>query len=291
MKAAPFEYVDPENVDEAIAALAADEDAKVIAGGQSLVPLLALRLARPSVLVDLRRVGLDDLNVTSDAIEIGASVRHRTLERDPRVLRETPLLARAARHIGHAAIRNRGTIGGSAAHADPAAELPAALVTLGAGITVRGIQGTREIAAADLFEGYFTTTLTPDEIVTHITVPRSRPRTGAAFEEWAPRLGDFALAGVALELEVDESGIATRARAAACGVGSVPVDLSDALDRAGVIGGEAGSESMLRAVATTVETTCAGNDDAAELAGLLAARALAIAFQAAGDRTAADAAA
>jgi carbon-monoxide dehydrogenase medium subunit len=288
VKAAPFDYARPASVDDAVATLAADPDARVLAGGQSLAPLLALRLARPTVLVDVGRLPLDRVAVDGAELRVGATVRHRRLERDPVIAREAQLFALAARHVGDAAVRNRGTLGGSLAHADPAAELPAALVAIGGAVTLVGAGGTRRLAASDLFEGFFTTGLEPGELLTEVMVPRAAPGTGVAFEEWAPRAADFAVAGVAVSVHVADDGTCTDLGAAACGVGSTPVDLVDALTRAGVLGARGDGDALWRAVAVAVERDCAGDADRAELAGLLAARAVRQAFaRAAGMRVAA----
>jgi carbon-monoxide dehydrogenase medium subunit len=212
-------------------------------------------------------------------LRLGALVRHRRLERDPLVTEHALLLAQAARHVGDAAIRNRGTLGGSLAHADPAAELPAAFVALEGRVVVAGPTGAREIAARDLFEGFFVTGLEPGEVLTDVIVPvRGIGHGGSAFVEWAPRAADFALAGVGVTVTVDRDGTCTGLGAAACGVGSVPVDLADALTRAGVVGA-APSDALWPAVATSVTRECAGDDDRAELAGLLAARAVRMAVE------------
>jgi carbon-monoxide dehydrogenase medium subunit len=282
VKAAPFEYLAAATVAEAVGALAADPEARVLAGGQSLAPLLALRLARPSLLVDIGRLPLDHVSLVDEGsrreLRLGALVRHRRLEQDSFVAEHAPLLAQAARHVGDAAIRNRGTLGGSLAHADPAAELPAALVALGGRVVVTGPSGAREIAARDLFEGFFVTALDPGEVLTEVIVPVQGPDRGNAFVEWAPRAADFALAGVGVTVTVDPGGACTGVGAAACGVGSVPVDLVDALTRAGVVGAP-GEDSLWPAVASSVARECAGDDDRAELAGLLAARALRVAIE------------
>ncbi|HEY3187837.1 MAG TPA: FAD binding domain-containing protein [Solirubrobacteraceae bacterium] len=284
MKAPPFEYVRPASVADAVEALAADADARVLAGGQSLVPLLALRLARPSLLVDVGRLPCAEVQGDDDSVRIGALVRHRRLVDDPVVAREAPLLALAARHVGDAAVRNRGTLGGSLAHADPAAELPAALVASRGAVTLESTRGTRELAASDVFEGFFVTGLAPGELLTEVTLPRAGPGTGSAFEEWAPRAADFAVAGIAVSVHLADDGTCSDVGAAACGVGSVPLDLGDALARAGVLGARA-DDSLWRAVATEVQRACAGDDDRAELAGLLAARAVRLAFVRAASNT------
>jgi aerobic carbon-monoxide dehydrogenase medium subunit len=278
VKAAPFDYARPASVDDAVAALAADPDARVLAGGQSLAPLLALRLARPTLLVDVGALPLGGVAVDETELHLGATVRHRRLERDPVVAREAPLFALAARHVGDAAVRNRGTLGGSLAHADPAAELPATLVAVSGAVTLVSTRGTRRLEARDLFEGFFTTGLEPDELLTAVTVPRAAPGTGVAFEEWAPRAADFAVAGVAVSVHVADDRTCTDLGAAACGVGSTPVDLVGPLTGAGVLGARGGSDALWRTVAAAVERECAGDDDRAELAGLLAARAVRQAF-------------
>ena len=188
MKAAPFEYVRAGSVDEVVTTLRwADGDGKILAGGQSLVPVLALRMARPAVLVDVNRVpGLVSVAPAGDAVEVGALVRHSHLaEQD-----EHPLLAEAAGWIGHTAIRTRGTLGGSLAHADPSAELPAVAVALGATVTVVGVDGVRTVDAGDLFTGPLMTSLADDEMITGVRFPRP-VRWG--FAELARRHGDFAL--------------------------------------------------------------------------------------------------
>ena len=197
MKPAPFRYARPETLADAVALLAGgDDDAKILAGGQSLVPMLNLRLARPAVLIDLNGVaGLDRLTPRPDGgLTIGALVRHAALAQAALVSERAPLLCEAARHVGHPAIRHRGTLGGSLAHADPAAELPATLVALDAQLVVHGPRGARTIPASEFFRGLLTTALAQDEIVTEIQVPPQGP--GWGFAEVVRRAGDFALAGV-----------------------------------------------------------------------------------------------
>jgi carbon-monoxide dehydrogenase medium subunit len=285
VKLAPVEYLAAQSVDGAAGALAADDGAKVIAGGQSLVPLMAMRLARPTLLVDINGLGLAGIALAGGLVRLGALVRQRALELDPVVASNAPLLHEAAMLIGYPAIRNRGTIGGSLAHADPAAELPAALVAAGGSVVAAGPGGSREIAAADLFDGVFTTTLSPDELIVEVRVPTGvGAGTGAAFCEWTPREFDFAEAGVALHLVVDADGRCVSAGSAACGVGPQPVALHSAFS---VVLGESGpNDGLLRAVASGVSALCRGaSGDRSELAGLLAARALRLAFhRAIGDR-------
>lgn len=202
MKPPPFGYAAPTSLAEAASLLAEHgEDAKVIAGGQSLIPLLSLRLSRPSFLVDLNRV--PELG-TVEGSTLGAMVRHRTLEKSADIARAVPLLAAAAPHIGHQAIRSRGTIGGSISHADPAAELPAVALALDAVLTVTSAaRGDRDISAAEFFQGYFTTALEPDEILVRVRFPEAAPGTRAAVEEMARRHGDFAMVAAMVSLAPD----------------------------------------------------------------------------------------
>jgi carbon-monoxide dehydrogenase medium subunit len=237
-----------------------------------------MRLARPSVLVDVGRLPLAGVSVDGDMLELGALVRHRVLETDALVAREVPLLPMAARHIGHTAIRNRGTLGGSVAHADPAAELPAALVALDAVIVVQGPNGVRAVHATELFEGFFTTTLAPDELVVSVRVPRATGSEACAFEEWAPRHGDFATAGIAVVGSFADDGPCTGVRAAALGLGSVPLDLSATFADVGVLGAPGVTPALVRSAAAAVRAEAVGDDDRAELAGVLAARAIAAMF-------------
>ncbi|HUR77890.1 MAG TPA: xanthine dehydrogenase family protein subunit M [Acidimicrobiales bacterium] len=210
MKPPPFDYVAAATLDEALHALAeGGEDAKVLAGGQSLIPLMSLRLARPSLLVDVTRAEeLGAVERGAEAFRIGATVCHRRVERSAEVRNCVPLIADAMPLVGHVAIRTRGTIGGSLAHADPAAELPAVALALGATFTVRSRdRGERAIAADDFFQGYFTTALEPDEILTAISFPIAGPNNGFAIEEVARRHGDFAMVGAAIALTVTDGTI------------------------------------------------------------------------------------
>ncbi len=198
MKPPPFLYEAPHSLAEAVAALSEHgEDAKVLAGGQSLIPLLSMRLARPSALIDLNGVVELASIELNGATTIGSMTRHRAVERSADVTRLVPLLAAAVPHIGHAAIRTRGTIGGSLAHADPAAELPAVALALDATFRAVSVRGPREIAAVDFFDGYFTTALAPDEILTSIVFPNAEPGTGVSLQEMARRHGDFAMVAAA----------------------------------------------------------------------------------------------
>jgi carbon-monoxide dehydrogenase medium subunit len=230
VKAASFGYLAPSSREEALDALRHyGPDAKVLAGGQSLVPLLAMRLARPAVVVDLNRIpDLAYVRPARGGLAIGAMTRQRAVEHDPRVAARAPLLREAVRWVGHPQIRNRGTIGGSLAHADPAAELPAAAVVLDARLVLASARGTRTVAARDFFTGYLTTALEPDEVLVEVRVPALPDRTGWAFLEVARRHGDFALVGVAALLRGDADGRVSDARLAFVGVSHGPVRVVEA---------------------------------------------------------------
>jgi aerobic carbon-monoxide dehydrogenase medium subunit len=199
MKLPAFEYVAPETLAEVIALLAADGDAKPIAGGQSLIPVLAFRLAQPSLLVDLRKLrDLDHITVSAEGVSLGAKVRWRDIEVDARLSQAHPLLVAAVSHIAHYQVRNRGTVGGSLAHADVAAELPGIAMTCDAEIIAAGPSGRRAIKAADFFLGPLTTALAPGELIVELRLPPWQPRRRWAFEEFARQRGAFAIAGIAL---------------------------------------------------------------------------------------------
>jgi CO/xanthine dehydrogenase FAD-binding subunit len=219
VKPAPFDYAAPETIEAAVDLL--DEDALVLAGGQSLVPMLNLRLARPARLVDVNRIReLATLRRSEGTLRIGATVRQATLERSPLVARHWPLLRQAVRHVGHAAIRSRGTVGGSAAHADPNAELPVALIALNARFHVRSRTGERVIG--DFFRGPLETALEPDELLIAIELPPLPPQARTAFAEYAPTHGSFATAGVAVVRAPGHAAIAV------LGTGSHPVRAAEA---------------------------------------------------------------
>jgi len=231
MKLPPVEYEAPTTVAEAINLLAEYVDeASVLAGGQSLIPLLALRLARPTVLIDIN--GIDELSGVSAMdgwVAIGAMTREYVAEESETVADGVPLLAAALPLIGHEAIRSRGTIGGSLAHADPAAELPAVARALDAELVVRGPSGERVVAAAEWFEGYLTTSRRPDELLTQVRFPAAGPGTGTSFQEVARRHGDFAIVGLAASLTLSE-GVISDARLAFAGLSDVPVRAAAAED-------------------------------------------------------------
>ncbi len=230
MKPAPFEYHAPATVADVTALLAEHGDeCKPLAGGQSLLPMLALRLTAFAHLVDLNRVdGLSGITRANGTLTIGATTRQRALERDHQVALAVPLLARAAPLIGHFQIRNRGTVGGSLAHADPASELPAVALALDASFDVVGPNGQRSIAARDFFTGTWTTALDADEIVTAVSFPVAAPRSGCAVDEVARRHGDFAIAGAVAQVTAADDGTIAQAAIALFGVGATPVRASAA---------------------------------------------------------------
>ena len=280
MKPARFEYVAAGSVAEAAEALAGADDARVLAGGQSLVPLMNLRLARPSLLVDVNGVGaLAGFEAVNGTLRFGAMCRHRFLETDPLVRLNAPIVAETAGLIGHVGIRNRGTLGGSLAHADPVAELPALLVALGGQVIATSTGGERAVPAAELFEGPFTTSLEPDELLTAVEVPAHRDGDGGAFSEFVLRHGDFATAGVAVVLHRDGSGACDRLRVAGCGLGPTPTDLSAAgeflLGESSLSAGAAGElGSRVAAAAEPTGDVHGSAEYRRELAAVLAADAV-----------------
>jgi carbon-monoxide dehydrogenase medium subunit len=231
MKLPPFEYEAPTTVAEAIDLLAEHlDEASVLAGGQSLIPLLALRLARPEVLIDINGLAeLSGVSATDGGVAIGAMTREYVAEESKVIADTVPLLAAALPLIGHEAIRSRGTIGGSLAHADAAAELPAVARALDAEFVVRGPAGERVIPAAQWFEGYLTTARRPDELLVEIRFPTAGQGTGVSFQEVARRHGDFAIVGLAVSL-VLSGGVISDARLAFAGVSDVPVRAAAAED-------------------------------------------------------------
>jgi len=223
MKLPPVDYEAPGTLDEALDLLAEHEDeASVLAGGQSLIPLLALRLAQPAVLIDINGVeGLSGVSRTNGWVTIGATTREYVAEESATIAESVPLLAAALPLIGHEAIRSRGTVGGSLAHADPAAELPAVARALDAEFVVRGPGGERVVPAAEWFEGYLTTSRQADELLTEVRFLAARPGTGTSFQEVARRHGDFAMVGLATSVTLN-GGTITDGRLAFAGVSDVP---------------------------------------------------------------------
>jgi aerobic carbon-monoxide dehydrogenase medium subunit len=220
MKLPPFEYACPATINEAVALLANHNgEAKPLAGGQSLMPMMAFRIAQPSLLVDLRKLpGLKEIKIGADGVRLGALVRWRDILDDKRLAAAHPLLKEAVSHVAHYQIRNRGTVGGSLAHADPASEMPGIAQTCDAEIAVIGKAGARTIKAADFFKGALTTALGPDEIITEVHLPAWPAQRRYGFQEFARRRGDFAMAGVALYFDAD-GGKASNAHIGVFGVG------------------------------------------------------------------------
>ena len=251
MKTAPFEYQAPGTLDEALSLLAEHADeAKVLAGGQSLVPLLAMRLARPSQLIDINNI--DDLvgirPLDGHGVVLGALTRERDAERSALVAERLPVLTEALPLIGHVSIRNRGTVGGSIAHADASAELPAVAVVTDAEMVVRSVRGERVVPADEFFDGHFTTSMTDDELLTEVRMPGGPPGAGWAFYEIARRHGDFALVGVAAMVDLEGDRV-REARIALMGV-------ADRALRA------TGAETMLAGQPATADTFVAAAQEA-----------------------------
>jgi carbon-monoxide dehydrogenase medium subunit len=249
MKPAAFDYQAPDSLDAALALLAErGGDAKVLAGGQSLIPVMSFRLAQPAFLVDLNRIGeLAFVRKTANGgLAVGAMTRQRRLERDPLVKEVAPLLAEAVPFIAHPQIRNRGTLGGSLAHADPAAELPALAVALGARLRLRRMGGERWVDAREFFAGLFTTALAPEEILTEVEIPPLPARTGWSFMEVARRRGDYAQVGLAALVTLAEDGRCRQARLVFLSVGDRPVEAPQA---AGLLVGEKLTPDVLAAAA------------------------------------------
>jgi CO/xanthine dehydrogenase FAD-binding subunit len=284
MKPAPFTYILATSLDHALLLKAEHGDeARFLAGGQSLIPAMNFRLARPAVLIDINRIpelaGVD-LSRT-DQVRLGAMTRYRALERDGDFLKICPLFADALPHIAHPAIRNRGTVGGNLSHADPASELPAIAIAVRAKMRIKSSRGERELAASDFFVGLLATDIQPDEMLVEVTLPKTPPKSGSCFMELARRRGDFALAGVAAIVSLDDDDCVTHLRLALCGVGETPVDASTA---AASLIGQKCTEAAIEAVAADVQKALApsGNIHASpeyqrHIAGVLIRRAIAAA--------------
>ncbi|MFQ5417244.1 MAG: FAD binding domain-containing protein [Myxococcota bacterium] len=289
MKPPSFEYAAPATVDEAVALLARHGgEAKLLAGGQSLMPLLNMRFARPSAVIDLNKVaGLDEIHEEKGRLVIGAMVTKRAIERSALVERRQPLLHAATRWIAHPQIRNRGTIGGSMAQADPAAEYPAVAVALGAELRAVGPRGERSITAADFFVSYLTTALDEDEVLTEVRVPVLPEKTGWSIQEVARRHGDFASVGAAITLAQDASGRCREVRIVLFGVGPTPLRVTAAEQ---ALAGEAPGEALFAAAAKKVHDQIdepisdvhASAEYRRHLAGVLTRRGLSEAAQRAG---------
>jgi aerobic carbon-monoxide dehydrogenase medium subunit len=259
VKPGPFEHHAPETVADAVGLLVEHgDDAKPLAGGQSLVPLLALRLGSFGHLVDLNRVGeLAGITRANGHVRVGAMTRQRTAERDATVAAEVPLLADALPLVGHFQIRNRGTVGGSLSHADPASELPAVAAALDAELEIAGSAGVRTVAAQDFFTGTFTTAIDDAELLTAVRFPVWGPGSGFAVREFARRHGDFAVAGAAVGVQVD-GGAITRVAVAFFGMAGTPVRSPSA--EAGLVGASIKDLDVRAAATTAVADTDPGDD-------------------------------
>ena len=288
MKPPRFSYHDPATVEEALALLTRHGDtARILAGGQSLMPMLNFRLVRPGHVIDINRLG--DLATVvpgpDGGLQIGALVRQRALERSALIRERCPLMALALPFVGHAQIRARGTLGGSLAHGDPAAELPAVMVALGARLTLRSARGRRTIAAEDFFLSSLATALAPDELLTEIALPPWPARTGSSLQEVAIRRGDFALGGVAATLTLDAQGRVGDARIVCFGVGPRPVRAT-AAERS-LVGGAPAAPALAEAGRLASASVDPSDDIHASgayrkrLAGVLTTRALATALESA----------
>jgi carbon-monoxide dehydrogenase medium subunit len=260
MKLPPFDYACPATLSEAVQLLASrDGDAKALAGGQSLVPMLAFRLAQPALLVDLRKLAdLRGIRITDKGVTLGAMVRWREIEDDDRLASAHPLLKAAIEHVAHYQIRNRGTVGGSIAHADPAAEMPGIAMTCDAQIAVVGTSGARTIQAADFFQGALTTALTSDEIIVEIRLPAWPKARRWAFQEFARRRGDFAMAAAAVFYDQDESGKAKNAHIGVIGIADRPLRLAAVED---VINGRVVDEITIAAADAATSAAVDPQDD------------------------------
>lgn len=290
MKPAPFEYHAPTSLEQALDLKSQfGDEAKILAGGQSLVPAMNFRVVQPSLLVDLNRVAeLSYIRENGSVLHIGAMARERHLEFDPAIEKRTPLLHEAVPFIAHPQIRNRGTIGGCIVHADPAAELPVIMLALNARLKAKNTSGERWIDAKDFFAGMFTTALESDEILVEIELPFMPPRTGWSFMEVAPRAGDYALMGVAAQMTLDEAGKCAGAKLVYLNAGEGPVD---AVEAAQLLQGESLTDELIddaAALASGNEINPYGNVHASaefqrHLAKVLTKRTLQQAIQRAGE--------
>jgi aerobic carbon-monoxide dehydrogenase medium subunit len=278
MVAPAFDYVAAGSYDEAVRLLAeGGDDAKILAGGQSLMPMLNLRLAHPDLLIDINSADQRPPSVADGLLRLPALTRHRVLLEHDLVGRHCPLLAGAIRHVGNVRVRNRGTIGGSLAHADPTSEIGACALVTGARVVARGPDGDRTLPASELFDTYWTTTLARGEVITDVLIPVARPRQGWSFQEMVRRTSDFAIVAVAAVVELDEGAeVITTARVALAGVAD-RVTLADPGVPAGVRGADADFDAAAAALAGRLEPVTdvhASGEYRRRLARVLVARAL-----------------
>src|SRR5262249_53510510 len=261
MKPAPFRYVAARSIEQALQLKAEHGDeARFLAGGQSLVPTMNFRLPQPAILIDINQITplAGVRNGAAERVCIGAMTRYRALERDRATERTLPLVHEALPLIAHPQIRNRGTIGGNLAHADPASEMPAIVLTLGGRLRAQSVQGERWIDAADFFVGALTTALAPDEMLVEVELPIAQPRSGACFMELTRRRGDFAIIGVACTLRLDVEGRCSEARIGLCNAGDTPVVVAEAADR--LVGERIGRRQIDEAAAIVRRTIQPGGN-------------------------------
>jgi len=284
MKPAPFRYVAARTLEQALQLKAEyGDEAHFLAGGQSLVPTMNFRLTQPAVLIDINP--LDELagvnDGAADVLRVGALTRYGKLERDPATARHLPLIHEALPHIAHPQIRNRGTIGGNLAHADPASEMPAVVIALAGKLRAQSVRGERWIAASDFFVGALSTALEPDEMLIEVELPAAPPRSGACFLEVSRRRGDYAIIGVACTVRLDDAGRCSAARIALCNAGETPIFAAAASES---LGGRLVGNAEIEAAAELVQQAIdpggsihASREFQRHLAGVLTARALATA--------------
>jgi carbon-monoxide dehydrogenase medium subunit len=286
MKPAPFRYIAARTLEQALQVKAEyGDEARFLAGGQSLVPTMNFRLTQPAVLIDINPLtqfsGVQ--NCATDGLRVGALTRLRNLERDPGIARDLPLIHEALPHIAHPQIRNRGTIGGNLAHADPASEIPAIVLALAGKLRAQSVRGERWIAASDFFVGALATALEPDEMLMEVELPIAPPRTGACFLEISRRRGDFAIIGVACTVRVDEEGRCSAARIGLCNAGDRPIFAADA--SAALVGRRLGppefneAAELVQGAIDPGGSIHASKEFQRHVAGVLTARALATANQ------------
>jgi carbon-monoxide dehydrogenase medium subunit len=265
MKPPLFDYVTPESVEEAVAARAGEADSVLLAGGQSLLPTLNFRIANPALLIDISRIEtLRGIDVSATEITVRAMVRQREVELSAAVHQANPLLREVLQNVAHTVVRNRGTLAGSIAHADAAAELPAMLLATEGAVDVQGPGGTRTIAAGDLFKFHLTTSLAADEMITAVRIPALAPGTGWSFKEFARRHGDYALAGICALVTLDDSGRCAKVRLAACGIASTALRLTQAEEE--LAGGMLDEAAIARAAKAARDAITAADDSQASTA-------------------------
>jgi carbon-monoxide dehydrogenase medium subunit len=286
MKPAPFRYIAARTLEQALQLKAEyGDEARFLAGGQSLVPTMNFRLTQPAVLIDINPLtqfsGVQ--NCAADRLRVGALTRFGNLERDPGIARDLPLIDEALPHIAHPQIRNRGTIGGNLAHADPASEMPAIVLALAGKLRAQSVRGERWIAASDFFVGALSTALEPDEMLMEVELPIAQPRSGSCFLEVSRRRGDFAIIGVACTVRVDEEGRCSAARIGLCNAGDRPIFAADA---SGALVGRRLGPTEIDAAADLVQGAIdpggsihASKEFQRHVAGVLTARAVAAANQ------------